>query len=83
MQINLPQPPLEPPPKKKYRPYPNDNAAKVKQELSSHPGVLPPEVLTEPYVTLSRHTALVIQPLRDRESASEQTNAEIGWQEVE
>ena len=29
---------------------------------SSHPGELPPEVLTEPYVKLSPHTALVIQP---------------------
>jgi len=29
---------------------------------SSHPGELPPEVLTEPYVKLSLHTALVIQP---------------------
>lgn len=80
MQINRPQPPLEPPPKK-YRPYPNDNAAKAKQELSSHPGELPLEMLTKPYVSLSRHTALVNQPLRDRESASEQTNAEIRWQE--
>jgi hypothetical protein len=29
---------------------------------SSHPGEPPPEVLTEPYVKLSLHTALVIQP---------------------
>jgi hypothetical protein len=29
--------------------------------MSSHPGELPPEVLTEPYVTLSRHTAPIIQ----------------------
>jgi hypothetical protein len=28
--------------------------------MSSHPGELPPEVLTEPYVTLSRHTAPII-----------------------
>jgi len=32
--------------------------------VSSQPGALPPELLTEPYVTLSRHTALVIEPLR-------------------
>ena len=32
--------------------------------VSSQPGELPPELLTEPYVTLSRHTALVIEPLR-------------------
>jgi hypothetical protein len=28
--------------------------------MSSHPGELPPEVLTEQYVTLSRHTAPII-----------------------
>jgi|694.fasta_scaffold59695_2 hypothetical protein len=28
--------------------------------MSSHPRELPPEVLTEPYVTLSRHTAPII-----------------------
>jgi hypothetical protein len=42
------------------------------KELSSHPEELPPEVLTEPDVTLSRHPALVTQPLRDQESANGQ-----------
>jgi hypothetical protein len=35
---------------------------KALSHRSSHPGELPPEVLTEPYVKLSLHTALVIQP---------------------
>ena len=41
--------------------------------LSSHPGELPPEVLTEPYVTLSRHTAPIIHSPQHRHLASEQT----------
>ena len=41
-----------------------DHASDVTELLSSQPGELPPELLTEPYVTLSRHTALVIEPPR-------------------
>ena len=41
--------------------------------LSSHPGELPPEVLPEPYVTLSRHTAPIIHSPQHRHLASEQT----------
>ena len=46
-------------------------------ELSSHPGELPPEVLTEPYVTLSRHTAPVIQPEFRHLVANEQTDQDV------
>jgi hypothetical protein len=41
--------------------------------LSSHPGELPPEVLPEPYVTLSRHTAPIIHSPQHRHLASGQT----------
>ena len=41
--------------------------------LSSHPGELPPEVLPEPYVTLSRHTAPIIHSPQHRHLASAQT----------
>ena len=43
-----------------------DAAAQVPLEigkLPGSPGELPPEAPTDPYVTLSRHTAPVIQPL--------------------
>lgn len=32
----------------------------TRRTMSSHPGELSPEVLPEPYVTLSRHTAQII-----------------------
>jgi hypothetical protein len=41
--------------------------------VSSHPGELPPEVLPEPYVTLSRHTAPIIHSPQHRHLASGQT----------
>jgi GDP-L-fucose synthase len=41
--------------------------------LSSHPGELPPEVLPEPYVTLSRHTPPIIHSPQHRHLPSGQT----------
>ena len=38
-------------------------AATVAEE-SSRPGELHPQALTDPYMSLSAHTALIVQPLR-------------------
>jgi len=46
--------------------------------LSSHPGELPPEVLPEPYVTLSRHTAPIIHSPQHQHLASGQTGLIAG-----
>ena len=50
-------------------------ASKTQKKLSSRPQELPLQALTEPDVTLSRHPALVTQPLRDQESANGQIAA--------
>ncbi len=55
-------------------------SGKAKKKLSSRPQELPPQALTEPDVTLSRHPALVTQPLRDRGSSSEQTTVDSAEQ---
>ena len=55
-------------------------ADKTQKILSSRPQELPPQALTEPDVTLSRHPALVIQPLRDQEFANGQITVDSAEQ---
>ena len=47
--------------------------------LSSHPGELPSQVLTDPYMSLSTHTALVIQPLPFRAVTNAQKDRGSAW----
>ena len=54
--------------------FPGSSPTSTRQTMSSHPGALPPEVLTEPYVTLSRHTAPIIHLPLHRLDASARTD---------
>src|ERR1017187_3818831 len=49
---------------------------RLQTEVASRPRELPPRPLSEPYVTLSRHTAPVTQPYPQRHASDETTVAQ-------